>query len=245
MKITTSKNKLKIVISKKEWLKIADENSLTIQDMVFKVGEMYKNRKGNYRVIGIDVPQNLIKVKYVGGEFDGEEQTLDAFGQYKVIRNTALEEDRRLGINSINFNNDKGNYFTIGFLASHGTITIQTTDEKELETRKIYQGLTGQVLQDNQLEVVPHINPTTGAFNKYTHEFRIYFKPPSSLLTLPSDIDIRDINKNLHSINNNNYIWNLLKIGFLVGNNSGNIDRIRSFIPKEFLDDFDAGVASA
>jgi len=257
MKITTSENRLKIAMSKKEWLKIADENnvvlpsvkSLTVQDMVFKVGDMYKNMKGDYRIIGIDIPKNLIKVKYVGGINDGEEQVLDVFGQYKVMKNMQIEQDRQLGIHRINFGNDAGNYFTMGFLASHGTITVQTTDDKELETRKIYKGLTGQDFQPGQLEVVPHFNPTTSAINKYTHQFRIYFKKPSQeiidSLTLPPEIDIKDINKNLHSINNNNYILNLLHKGFLVGNNSGNIDRIRGFVPKEFLEDFDAGVASA
>lgn len=306
MKITSCNKKLKIVISKSEWVKIAQESitingktytkgemyvddqgndylledfslsvegdigvfkalyndgseknivmtlpqkkSLTFGNFVFKVGQIYSNRKGQYEVIDIDIPNRSLRVRYIGGAIDGEEQTLNALEQYKVIRNMEVERDRGLGIDRIDFGNDGGNYFTIGFLAANGKITVQTTDTKENETLKIYKGLTGKDFMPDQLEVVPHINPTTGKINKFTHEFRIFFKKPSdhtmNRLILPPDVDLKDVGNKNHSINNNNYVLNLLERGFLAGNNSANIERIRDRIPVEFLRHFDEGVAA-
>jgi hypothetical protein len=152
-------------------------------------------------------------------------------------------------IRPLDFGSEASNYFTIGFLAARGNVTIQTTDVKESETRDAYASMTGRSLQAGELNVVPNINPLTGGVNKYGDEWRIFFPKPSQQtydnLTLPADIDIKIAGKSQLSVNNNNYVKHLIAtFGFLVGRNHDNIGNIRSNVPVQFQKDFDEGVAA-
>ena len=102
--------------------------------------------------------------------------------------------------------------------------------------------------EDGELEVVPHINPTTGKINKFAEQWRIFFPQPSQNtlgnLTLPGDIDIKTtIQNKMLSVNNSNYVKNLIaQHAFRVGRNDGRIDYIRDTIPLQFRKVFDDGV---
>jgi hypothetical protein len=152
-------------------------------------------------------------------------------------------------LNILDFNS-ANNAYALGYLAANGRITVQVPFHRVSDAKRDYQELTGLLLDtpeninNRNFQVVRYRNPVTGKLNKAGMEYRIYFKPP------PVDIAIMNFGNAVrgvkqisggNSINDNNFIRNLWRLGFSVGNNYQNVHKIRENIPENLRTSFDNG----
>jgi hypothetical protein len=132
----------------------------------------------------------------------------------------------------------------LGYLASPNRICkldVELPATKEQAFKAKYAGLSGLVSNVDQHNFYLWPKGT----NKWSIELRIYFSADNRN-NIP--IAIRDMvvsprfSKSAHNrrINNNKFIWELIKYGFLLRDNQ-EADRIRNRVPDRFLPDFERG----
>lgn len=134
-------------------------------------------------------------------------------------------------------------FMILGYLASPQRATkldIETHPRRRQSLERRYSQATGQVpVVDNSNYYVWE----PGA-NKWGAELRIYFN--GNLSTMPSALQEMRVSSRPgfgyeHRINNNDFIWDLIDYGFLLGDGQ-NLNRISDQVPEEFRSDFEDGL---
>lgn len=130
----------------------------------------------------------------------------------------------------------------LGYLSSPKRATkldIETHPRRRQSLERRYSQATGQIpVVDNANYYV--WEPST---NKWGAELRIYFNGNRS--TMPAALqEIRVAPRPgfgyEHRVNNNDFVWDLIDYGFLLGDRQ-NFNRIRDQVPEEFRSDFEDG----
>ncbi len=81
-------------------------------------------------------------------------------------------------------------------------------------------------------------------YDKWGPELRIYFPDSGLNLEFPPTVDVRPGNApRTLRINNNDFWWQLIRVGFRLGA-SHNTQTLRGGIPPRFVAEFDNGYAS-
>jgi len=219
--------------------------SVLNRDYVFQEGKVYSDAAGHYEVENIN--GNKLDVVYIDGSFNGEHRTYDTIGRAVIIDNESKREDARNKMRTINLNKPN-QYFTLGFLAKNGRIWVEIPERHVPEFERIYKEFTGE-----DPKQYLKINNGKGGYailkeedRKRPMELRIAFPVVHSEI-----LDKMDFGKNINiitdgermEINNSDYLKNLFKFGFTIGNNSKNIEKIRSKIHPDNVEYFDKGIA--
>lgn len=139
--------------------------------------------------------------------------------------------------------NENEFFMILGYLASPQRATkldIETHPRRRQSLEHRYSQATGQVpVVDNSNYYV--WEPST---NKWGAELRIYFN--GNLSTMPSALQEMRVASRPgfgyeHRINNNDFIWDLIDYGFLLGDGQ-NLNRISDQVPEELRSDFEDGL---
>jgi hypothetical protein len=218
--------------------------SILDRDYVFQEGNVYSDVAGHYKVK--DINGDKLDIVYLDGSFAGDSKTYNARDRAIIINNEFKREDARNRMRTINLNKPN-QYFTLGFLAKNGRIWVEIPERLVPEFERIYQTFTGE-----DPKQYLKINNKVGGYAVLKEEDR---KRPMELrISFPvihSEIlNNMDFGKNVNiisdngrmEINNSDYLKNLFKLGFTIGSNSKNIQKIRSKVPPDNTEYFDQGV---
>ena len=130
-----------------------------------------------------------------------------------------------------------------GYLANpvrRADIHAELPSDKASAFHREYQQLTGESLLFAGDKKPFYIWPPT--VNKQGIQRRVYFfGEPQALPPLPGITVRKGRVRGQWRINNKNFIPELFKFGFLIGDNADRADEIRTRIPEEHLRDFDKG----
>ena len=208
----------------------------------FLIGGRYRNRLREYEVT--DIVGTQLSVVYDDGTWD----TLDANTQDRIIRNMAVETavlEPYQGIGNLDRNRQ---YFqSIGFLASRITMMEAIVPPKsQAGFVQSYREITGNAPQEGAIGYYVHHQQV----DKWGNELRVTFNASETEL---QDLDFGPgveavVNPGSIStswrINRNVFWWNLLRLGFRMGNQQVS-GEIRERVPQVYRGDFDGGLKVA
>ncbi len=200
----------------------------------FTEGETKTNHLGKYVILGISDDEKNIHVKYIDGNAAGEEKTHKISDQELILHNMKVREDQKSNLKELNLGEGANKSFTLGYLAANGQIIIMLNEEHVDGFSEVYKRITGD-------DLAPHYKK-----DFYTREdgpdyFRIIFPtPPENILNifaLKEDeivpIPDRSIDSGRYQFNSRNYIMNLFKMGFILGNNKDRINKIKQGVSDQ------------
>lgn len=200
------------------------------QNHPFIVGERYADRIGEYTVIAIK--GDLLKIKYD----DGKEAEGGIEIKARIFKNILNEHRHFHPIQS------QGYFFFLGYLAAHAELHAEVPPQSQPGFEENYLMLVGvrpKLHVDNYFPI--HIVTT---WDKWGPELRIYFPEVKHNVDLPPGVDLKAGNEpGILRVNNNQFWWTLIKLGFRLGKQH-DVAKIRSTIPPKFQTDFGAGMNS-
>jgi len=130
----------------------------------------------------------------------------------------------------------------LGYLSSPKRSTkldIETHPRRRQSLEHRYSHATGQTIDVGN----PNYYVWEPSTNKWGSELRIYFNGDLSYMPAALQdirVDPRPGFGYEHRVNNNNFVWDLIDYGFLLGD-SQDIDRIRNLVPDENQSNFEEG----
>jgi hypothetical protein len=169
----------------------------------FMVGECYLDRKGTYQVLSI--ASDSVRVQYD----DGTQQDCDIAIKARIYANILLEQKQVHRL------------LTPGYMRFLAHLCRSGDFQAEVPGHS-----SGSFEQKYFLEAgsrpVAHVNgyypiSVQHQSEKWGPELRIYLPAPPVGIDLPPDVDLRQADGGLLRINNNNYWWSLVRIGFRLG----------------------------
>ena len=220
--------------------------SILDKDYIFEEGQIYSDAAGNYKVQNI-IDGNKLDVVYLNGSFVGESRVYDAQSRAMIIDKKLQREDAKNKMRTINLNKPN-QYFTLGFLAKNGRIWVEIPKRHVPEFEKMYRNFTGE-----DPSQYLKINNKVGGYAILKEEDRL--RPMELRLAFPpvhaEILNNMDFGKTVNiiedggrlQINNSDYLKNLFKHGFTIGDNSKNIEKIKSKVPDDQIEYFNKGIA--
>jgi len=206
------------------------------QPSAFLVGGRYANRRGEYEVLSIDGDRMLIRYD------NGTSQEVSVSTQARISQNMALEATLVSPYPASQEARNQQFYESVGFLAVRATMLEAIVPPHSLDGFvRDYANVKGVAPRSGQTGFYVH-NPLA---DKWGCELRITFAATENE---NADLDfgpgvnivIDPANGNSWRINNNGFWWTLLRFGFEMGT-SQNVGVIRSLIPLQYRNPFDAG----
>lgn len=203
----------------------------------FLVGSRYANRHGEYEVLSINGDKMLIRYD------DGTSHEVSVSTQARISQNMALEANRVSPYPTSQEARNQQFYESVGFLAVRATMLEAIIPPHSLGGfTSDYANIKGVAPRSGQPGFYVH-NPLA---DKWGCELRITFAATENEIGAldfgPSvNIVVDPANVNRWRINNNGFWWDLLRFGFEMGNIQ-NAGVIRSLIPFQYRNPFDAGV---
>lgn len=205
----------------------------------FLIGGRYRNRLQEYEVT--DIVGTQLSVVYD----DGTEDTLNADSQDRIMRNMAFETaalEPYQGTGGLDRNRQ---YFqSVGFLASRITMMEAIVPPKaQAGFVQSYREITGNTPQESAIGYYVHHQQV----DKWGNELRVTFNasetelqyldfgPGVEVVVNPGSISTS------WRINRNAFWWNLLRLGFRMGNQQV-LGDIRERVPQVYREDFDNGI---
>ena len=193
----------------------------------FVVGNQYSDRRGGYRVLAIN--GGHVKIRYD----DGREATVDLATKARIHANIAAEARARHPHQSAAY------FRTLGFLTRHGDFQAEVPPKSRATFEDRYHAITGRrpVLHNNGYFPIDAVTND----DKWGAELRINF-PDRADLTFPPAVQSRaGASPGTLRINNNQYWWQLVQVGFRLGTRH-DVERIRATVPPAFQTAFDDGL---
>jgi hypothetical protein len=209
---------------------------------LFEVGKTYADHAGKYIVEEIKNKGQTLKVKYIDGRFQGETREYPTIDRAKIMWNEAVRQDQQNRFKTMGFSGNQ-EYFAIGYLAKNGFVNADVPPSE----RKWFEGLYKQLTGDDAVQYLG-----TAAYgivkeeSKWHLELRIGF--PEADDAILSRMLFKNVNNITRpktgglKINNNDFVFNLFKIGFKLGRQD--VEVIKSHIPEKYMGDFNAGVSA-
>ena len=218
------------------------------EEVVLTEGKTYRNYFGSYILNSInDTEPKTITVIYLDGQNKDSIQTYPAKSQAEAIKSeekrAIRQEETATGIEITKFSTN-AEFYTLGYLAKHSRILVEVPKNLTEKFERQYNALTGDTatshIQDNSYYIAPKEE------NRWYIKGRLTFpviEEAVNKLSFPSDVNIIHKGDNVE-INNNNYIFNLFRNGFKLGENSGNYGIISRGLSGEAKQAFDQGFNS-
>ena len=172
------------------------------------------------------------------GRFKDEERLYSAIDRAKIIHNEVVKQNAKHRIDVMGFSGNN-EYFTLGYLAKNGYCTAQVP----LSEHKGFENKYNEITKDNAQNYLNSMGYQISKDDSKWHlELGIRFPTPDP--SIAPKISLKHVNINNTSvgniINNNQFVWNLFKIGFKLGKQD--INKIKSYIPNTYMGDFEAGM---
>jgi hypothetical protein len=218
--------------------------NVDLYDIVFTEGEKYENYYGTFEVLSIN-DDGTMGVKYIDVCHDPVQldkvYTYKMVDQAKSMHKINLGKDRENRMKSLEFSGSD-EHFTLGYLASKGLITIEVPISQVQTFAKKFESLTGEDIDQYKGHgyfVIENEN------NRWAPKCRIIFAADPVVVSrfkFPNGVEVMSDSKGDFVINNNNFVFNLLKMGFSIGNNKRNIIKILNSIPNHLKENFIEGV---
>ena len=193
----------------------------------FMVGDQYFDRLGSYEVL--EIKGDKIRIRH--------EKSREVMADIKVkarIYENILGETRAL------HPHQSAAYFrTLGFLARRGEFHAEIPPKSQAPFEEKYRNMTGYrpVLHKDKYFPVDAVRD----YDKWGLELRIYL-PDRNDLEFPPDVELRSgTASRTFRINNNNYWWQLVRVGFRLGTGH-DVENIRESVPSDFRVNFDEGL---
>ena len=208
----------------------------------FLIGGRYKNRRGEYEVM--DVAGDKLRVVYD----DGIEDVLDGKAQERIIRNMALETTAHEPYRGPGASEQNKQYFkSLGFLGSRITMMEAIVPPRaQAGFVETYRAIVGNPPQVGAVGFYVHHQEV----DKWGNELRITFDATGAELQgldfgLGVNVVVNPGNVNASwRVNRNAFWWNLLRLGFRMGNQQV-LDEIRRGVPQDYRREFDNGIQMA
>jgi len=202
-------------------------------NIIFTEGKIEENYYGKYHIVSINEAHKTITVEYIDvkntGVLMGEQKTYPIQSQAEAIIKEKMRREREMRYSTINFGSKE--FFTVGFLAKYGRIRVEVPRTLKNKFDEMYKRFTGQNPEDFlEHGYAADLNPETKG-NSW--EFRITFPNPGpELLNRMNFSNCPPIasSANKLEVNYSNYIMNLFRLGFTMGNNANNLQTILSAI---------------
>lgn len=208
----------------------------------FLVGGRYRNRQREYEVV--DITGSQLRVMYD----DGSEGLLDAETQARIIGNMERESMAFEPYQGAGASVQNRQYFrSLGFLASRITMMEAIVPPRaQRGFVQTYREITGTPPRDGAVGYYVHYEQV----DKWGNELRITFDasvtelegldfgPNVEPVENPGNVGIS------WRINRNAFWWNLLGLGFSMGNYQ-EVNTIRQRIPHAYQNDFENGIRMA
>lgn len=191
----------------------------------FVVGNRYSDRCGGYQVLAIT--GGHVKIRYD----DGREATADIAIKARIHANIAADDHARHPHQSAAY------FRTLGFLTRHGNFQAEVPPKARATFENKYHEITGHrpVLGNGYFP----IDAVTDD-DKWGAELRINF-PARADLEFPPTVELRSgANPGTLRINNNQYWWSLVQVGFRL-NLRNEVEGVRATVPSAFRTAFDDG----
>ena len=214
--------------------------------ITFTEGEEYENWFGVYKVLRI-IDDKMMEVEYLSAFKPdvraGEVKRYPILAQAETIRNalkqTEAELARAVNLNAIVNFTQPDEFFTLGYMASHGYISAEIGPKYHKQFPLMFKKMTGES-PDAYLGSGYKMSNND---NRWSYTLRAKFpSPPPDIgekLKLPNNHIIRP--KSGVEINDNAFIWGLFRMGFRPGKNNDRSQQILSNIPASARDMFMAG----
>ena len=195
----------------------------------FIVGEQYFDRRGSYEVL--EITRDNIRIRHEDGR-----ETVSSIGIKARIYANILVEGRAL------HPHQSAAYFrTLGFLAGSGEFHAEVPRRSQAPFEEKYRNMTGY--RPGLHEDKYFLMDTVTNYDKWGPELRIYL-PDRDDVEFPPGVELRSgRNPGTVRINNNNYWWQLVRVGFRLGTGH-EVEHIRESVPLEFQADFDEGLGA-
>ena len=205
----------------------------------FLVGGRYRNRTGAYEVM--EIIGNRIRVAYD----DGTQVALDAEIQSRIIRNMAAETATLEPYKGSGSAARNRRYFrSVGFLTSRMTMMEAIVPHKARagfeETYRQLSGTGPGTSHHGYYVHGPHID-------KWGNELRVTFDATNAELQgldfgshVEAVVNPGSVGSSWR-INRNAFWWDLLRLGFRLGNVQ-DVELIRNSVPIVYREDFDDGL---
>jgi len=206
----------------------------------FTEGQIYSDFLGHYKLNKISEDDKYFDIVYIDGDKMGQKRQYESLSRAIIIHREQKRQDQINRMKTLGFSGNK-EYFTLGYLAAKGIIIAQVPYSQAKWFEDMYHRLTGDNAQTYlNINALYRIEKDE---SKYSLELRIKFPEPEDQYLSQMQLKYININKTAHGleINNNDFIKNLFKMGFKIGNNTNNLANIRNHIPENMLNDFNAG----
>lgn len=205
--------------------------------LVFEIGGRYRNRIGWYEVL--DIKGDQMRIRY---ELDRREDSVNIRMQTRIIENISMEEERVSPHSTVSQNQ---RYFTtLGYLSRHGFIEAIIPPKSKNGFDRNYYRIKGRHPSAGLQGYYVHPDPDV---DKWGVEMRLTFVIPSSISE--SDLDfggpftpVESPYPNKLRINNNDFCYRLLNIGFDLGENHDAAEILEN-IPDRHKNDFRNGLS--
>ena len=174
----------------------------------------------------------------VPGVAIGQKNTYPIKAQAETIFNERRREEVKLSrLNITAF--AESDMFTLGYLASHGTISVQVTEKAKKRFAENYRALTGEEAFVKR-EGAAYITEDDHYWN---WALAITCRLPKKIeaLRLPEGTIVRG---NSASIWNSKFVWGLFKMGMKIGQNGSQAEAMASQLTGAAAEKFLEGVAA-
>ena len=193
----------------------------------FLVGDQYFDRRGNYEVL--EIQGDKIRIRYD----TGQELMADIKVKARIYGNI-LSEGR-----SLHPHQSAAYFRTLGFLARSGVFHAEVPQRHQAQFEEKYRNMTGcrPVLNKDKYFPIDVVRD----YDKWGPELRIYL-PDRDDVEFPQDVKlVSGTALGTSRINNNNYWWQLVRVGFRLGTGH-DVENIRASVPLDFRAEFDEGL---
>jgi hypothetical protein len=192
----------------------------------FIVGEKYLDRRGEYEVRRLEASKMTIRYA------DGKEETADTAIKARIYQNILSEQT------SLHPYQSEEYFATLAVLAKTAEFQAEVPPQAQANFDERYFMLAGLRPQVGRDGYFPISIRTT--YDKWGPELRIYFPHRGPRLEFPPSVDVRDGHApGMLRINNNDFWWKLVRIGFRLGSRH-DIATIRASVPSKYLTAFEA-----
>ena len=207
-----------------------------LERIVFEIGRRYRNRIGWYEVLNIQHEQ--MRIRY---ELNGREDDVSVRIQTRILENISLEEERVSPYSDASRNQK---YFTtLGYLSRHGFIEAIIPLKSKNGFDRNYYGIKGRHPSTGIQGYYVHTDPDV---DKWGVEMRLTFDIPNGISESELDFGgsftpVESPDPKKLRINNNQFCYKLLNIGFELGENHDGAEILRN-IPECHRNDFRNGL---
>lgn len=209
------------------------------QAYTFEEGKTYSDNAGQYKVNKITI-DNKLDITYIDGTFMGKSATYDPKDRAKIIHNRQTKKDEKNRMKTLTFKS-KNEYFTLGFLAKNCRVRAGAAPTKHEWFETLYKKFTGE----DALDYIGRGYAQNENENMWGIELRLVFPKPSNeilnKMSFPEGTKFIQSGKDGMEINNNNYILTLFGMGFTLGPNGRNVEKIATHIPDDVKEYFYQG----